>query len=102
MKRRCDSVVLTSRTGVLESNLLREIAALGNVVYVLQGDFATAKAPMSIMLWAHETLHAVQHYIYAAGKSNFALLHDITDSNFNEVCGPKVKRPCIEPQSSMF
>ena len=95
VKRGCSSIVLTSRTGMLDSEVLQEIAISGNVVYVLQGDFATEEVPVLIMRWAHETLQSVQNYIYAAGKSSFALLHDITDSDFNDVCGPKVNIPCV-------
>ena len=87
---------------MLDSNSLREIAILGTVVYVLQGDFATEEVPVLILRWAHETLQAVQHLIYAAGKSSFALLHDITDNDFNEVCGLKVSIPCVRARVQCF
>ena len=97
-KRRCDSIVLTSRTGVLESHLLREIAALGNVVYVLQGDFATCGSPNVNYALGHmkHCTPCNTTYTLPANQTLHCYMTSPIATSMRSA-GPKVKRPCIEP-----
>ena len=87
----CNSLVLMSRSGILLLVDLAELMELGVVVYSIECNSADASQSASVMEWVHETLGCVQQYVHAAGLSSFALLGDMENSQFNHICGPKVR-----------
>ena len=90
----CKQLVLTSRSGTLNHGELAKFASLGVVVYAIQCQSADAHACAFVLKWAHETLACVHHYVHAAGVSNFSLMQDMSNFNFNTTCGPKVRFTC--------
>lgn len=92
VKNGCKHLVLASKSGLLESTLLQEFATSCTTIHVLQANSAEATASLAVLHWAHENLQAVQQYVHAAGVSGFALMPDVSDNEFNEVCRPKVSR----------
>ena len=83
--------MLMSRSGSLLPNDLALFADLEVVVYSIECNSADASQSALVMDWVHETLCYVQHYVHAAGLSTFALLGDMSNSDFNDICGPKVR-----------
>lgn len=86
----CKVLVITSRSGVLNPTDLAVFIGLGVVIYSIQCQSAYASEIAQVLKWVHETFAGVQQYVHAAGVSNFALLQDMTNCNFDDICGPKV------------
>ena len=86
----CKVLVITSRSGTLSPTDLAVFIRLGVVIYSIQCQSADASDSAQVLKWVHETLACVQQYVHAAGVSNFALLEDMSNCNFDEICGPKV------------
>ena len=87
----CKVLVLTSRSGTLNPTELLTFASLGVSAFSIQCQSADASSSARVLEWVHETLACVQHYVHAAGVSSFALMQDMSNVNFNDICGPKVR-----------
>lgn len=98
----CRCLILSSRSGTLPFELLKQFASLEVTVFTVETDASDADASAAVLRWAHEHLPYVQHYAHAAGISGFAMLDSLTETDFWDVAKPKVTTPtCLLHRSSL-
>lgn len=66
------------------------LARAGCSVIAIKLDSSLATRLAEVLTWAHNEMPFIEHFAHAAGVSDFALLEDISASQFHMVADVKV------------
>lgn len=86
----CRILVVASRSGCIPVETLVEFACAGCTVLTVKLDSSIASSLTEVLEWAHRELPFMEHFAHAAGVPGFALLKDITPTQFHAVTDVKV------------
>lgn len=88
--KKCKTLVIASRTGVLESNIESEMSDFGVRIENIVIDSSNYKETVQILSYIRENLPIIDECIFAAGTSGHDTLQDISIPSFWRVAASKV------------